>query len=187
MNLAPRAAGVRCVVAAATVIALFASAPHLAGDSGTGALSTVEVKAALLYNFAKFAEWPSQLATDPIALCVVDDEPIAGALAHIVRDKSIDGHPLAVQQPLESGAWRGCEVLFIADQHVAPSSGALRAIKTLPVLTVSDGKDFSQAGGMIEFYLDRGRMRFRVNLGAVERSGLRLSSRLLGLATITHD
>jgi hypothetical protein len=184
---APGTGRTRCVVTAGTVIALFAPAPHLAGDDVMDSLSTVEVKAALLYNFAKFAEWPSRPAGDPIAICVAGDEPIAAALAGIVRDKSIDGHPLTVEQPPDSGTWRGCELLFIADQQTAKSSAPLRAIKTLPVLTVSDGKDFSHEGGMIEFYADRGRMRFRVNLDAVERSGLKLSSRLLGLATITHN
>ena len=61
------------------------------------------------------------------------------------------------------------------------------AIKTLPVLTVSDGKGFSQAGGIIELYVEGGRMRFAINVDAAERSGLRLSSRLLGLAKVVRD
>ena len=67
------------------------------------------------------------------------------------------------------------------------SAGGLDAIRTLPVLTVSDGKGFSQAGGIIELYVEGGRMRFAINVDAAERSGLRLSSRLLGLAKVIRD
>jgi hypothetical protein len=63
----------------------------------------------------------------------------------------------------------------------------LEAIRALPVLTVSDGKDFSQAAGIIELYVEGGRMRFAINLDAADRSGLRLSSRLLGLAKIIRN
>jgi hypothetical protein len=63
----------------------------------------------------------------------------------------------------------------------------LGSIKTLPVLTVSDGERFSEAGGIIELYIDGGRIRFAINVDAAERSGLRLSSRLLGLAKIMRD
>lgn len=167
-------------------IAVLGTAPRLAATNMTG-LSSVEVKAAFLYNFAKFAEWPSRPASESIAICIVGDEPVAVVLAETVRGKSIDGHPLDIAQPLDSAAWPGCAVLFIADAQTARSGLGLRGIKALPVLTVSDGKDFSHTGGMIEFYVDRGQMRFLVNVDTVERSGLHLSSRLLGLAKITRN
>jgi hypothetical protein len=63
----------------------------------------------------------------------------------------------------------------------------LGGIKTLPVLTVSDGKGFSLAGGIIELYVERGRTRFAINIDAAERSALRLSSRLLGLAKVIRN
>ena len=63
----------------------------------------------------------------------------------------------------------------------------MSGIRTLPVLTVSDGKGFAQAGGIIELYVEGGRMRFAINVDATARSGLRLSSRLLGLAKVIRD
>jgi hypothetical protein len=63
----------------------------------------------------------------------------------------------------------------------------LDGIKTLPVLSVSDGKGFSQSGGIIELYVEGGRMRFAINVDAAERSGLHLSSRLLGLAKVMRS
>jgi hypothetical protein len=168
-------------------LAVLAAAPRLTADGKQTAISSAEVKAAFLYNFAKFAEWPSRPPSEPIALCIVGDEAIAGILVETVRDKAIDGRPLHVERPQDSASWRGCHVLFIAEAQAGRSRVDLRAIQTLPVLTVSDGKDFSETGGMIELYLERGRMRFLVNVDAVERSTMRLSSQLLGLARITRD
>ena len=82
--------------------------------------------------------------------------------------------------------WRGCQLLFIADGEARRAGGGLGGVKTLPVLTVSDSKGFSQAGGVIELYIDDGRLRFAVNVDAAEHAGLRLSSRLLGLAKIVR-
>ena len=81
--------------------------------------------------------------------------------------------------------WQECELLFIANAQTSRSSVGLRGIKALPVLTVSDGPTFSQTGGMIELFVEDGKMRFLVNLEAVEKSGLHLSSRFLGLAKVT--
>jgi hypothetical protein len=169
------------------VIAVLVAPPQLTADNSTAAISSVEVKAAFLYNFVKFAEWPSRPPKEPIALCIVGDEPIAVALVGTVKGKTIDGHPLHIERPQESASWRACQLLFIADAEAGRSRAGVRGIQTLPVLTVSDGKDFSGTGGMIEFYLERGRMRFMVNVDAVERSGLHLSSLLLGLAEIRRD
>ena len=155
------------------------AAPDVAPD--------VAVKAAFLFNFAKFAEWPALPAGAPIVVCIVGDDGIAAALVDTVRGQNISGHALEVRRPQDSAAWRACHLLFIADAEARRSAGGLGAIRTLPVLTVSDGKGFSQAGGIIELYVEGGRMRFAINVDAAERSGLRLSSRLLGLAKIIRD
>ena len=90
-------------------------------------------------------------------------------------------------RPQDSPAWRTCHLLFIADAERRRATDGLSAVKALQVLTVSDAKDFANTGGMIEFYLEGGRMRFAINVDAVDRSGLHLSSRLLGLAKIVRD
>lgn len=149
--------------------------------------SDVTVKAALLYNFAKFTEWPALPAGGPINLCVTGDEQIAAALVGIVRGHQIAGHALAVVRPHNSTSWRGCHVLFIASGDAQLWANAMTAIKTLPILTVSDRKAFLEWGGVIELYPESGRMRFAIGLDAVERSGLRLSSRLLALAKVVRS
>lgn len=142
------------------------------------------VKAAFLYNFAKFTEWPALPPGLPIVFCVVGDEGIAAALAQTVRGQNVNDHPLDVARPRDSATWRVCQLLFIAEAEARRSAGGLSRITTLPVLTVSDGKGFIEAGGIIELYVESGRMRFAINAKAADLRGLRLSSRLLGLATI---
>jgi hypothetical protein len=155
--------------------------------AGADVASDVAVKAALLYNFAKFAQWPGLPSGAPIAFCVVGDEGIAATLVETVRGQNINGHALDVSRSQDNATWRACHLLFIAEPQTRQSTPGLEAIRALPVLTVSDGKDFSQAAGIIELYVEGGRMRFAINLDAADRSGLRLSSRLLGLAKITRN
>jgi hypothetical protein len=168
-----------------TLAATLITVPAIAGSRHELAAQEVAaVKAAFLYNFAKFTEWPALPPGLPIVFCVVGDEGIATALAHTVRGQNVNDHPLDVSRPQDSATWRVCQLLFIAEAEARRSAGGLSRIKTLPVLTVSDGKDFIEAGGIIELYVESGRMRFAINANAAELRGLRLSSRLLGLATI---
>ena len=153
----------------------------------TPTASDVAVKAAFLYNFAKFAEWPALGANAPLIVCVLGDDGIAAALVDTMRGKRINGHALEVWRPQEAATWQTCSVLFVADAEMRRSAAGLSTVKTLPVLTVSDGKGFSQSGGIIELYVEGGRMRFAINVDAAERSRLRLSSRLLGLAKVVRD
>ena len=177
--------GRRGVVRLALAAALIA-APAFAADASDVA-PDVAVKAAFLYNFAKFAEWPGLPAGTPIVSCIVGDDGIAAALVETVRGQSINGHTLDVSRPQDSATWKACHLLFIADAETRRSAGGLGAIRTLPVLTVSDGKGFLQAGGIIELYVEGGKMRFAINADTAERTGLRLSSRLLGLAKIVRN
>jgi hypothetical protein len=164
---------------AATGVATVGAQSHTASD--------VAVKAAFLYNFVKFAEWPALASSAPISVCVVGDEAIAAALVETMRGKNISGHALEVWRPEDSATWRTCSLLFVADVETRRFTGGLSGVRTLPVLTVSDGKGFSRAGGIIELYVESGRMRFAINVDAAERSGLHLSSRLLGLAKVVRD
>ena len=172
--------GVASLVLAATLIA----APTTAAAD---AAPDVTVKAAFLYNFAKFAEWPALLPAAPLVVCIVGSDAIAAAFVETVHGQQVAGHLLEVWRPQNGGSWRTCNLLFVADLESRQLAKGLIEIKTLPVLTVGDGKGFSQSGGIIELYLEGGKMRFSVNLDAAERAGIRLSSRLLTLAKIIRS
>jgi hypothetical protein len=87
----------------------------------------------------------------------------------------------------DTATWPICNLLFVADDQVRRTSAGLAALKRLPVLTVSDSRGFATSGGVIELYVEAGRMRFAINTDAADETGLRLSSRLLGLAKIVRN
>ena len=165
--------------------ATLAAGPAIAAGIGTDSASGVTVKAAFLFNFLKFADWPTLPADRLIVVCIVGDDGIATALSELVSGQNISGHALEVRRSPDSANWRACDLLFIAEAQTRKSAGALADIKALPVLTVSDGKNFSQSDGIIELYVEGDRMHFAVNVRSARRAGLRLSSGVLGLARIT--
>jgi hypothetical protein len=175
----------RLGAAGIALVATLIASPGIA--AGADVTPDVAVKAALLFNFAKFADWPALPDDAPIAFCVVGDDGIAAALEGTLRGQNINDHRLNVSRPQDGATWHTCQLLFISEPESRRSIAALEAIKALPVLTVSDGKSFSQTDGIIELYVEGGRMRFAINVDATERSGLRLSSRLLGLAKIIRN
>jgi hypothetical protein len=187
MTPAARAPGAWPGVASISLAVTLMAASGAAADRAAAGPLDADVKATFLYNFAKFTEWPSLQPGAPILVCVVGDDQIADALVAAVRGQNIGGHKLDVSRPHESTIWRLCHLLFIAAADVKRSAAGLGGIKTLPVLTVSDGKGFSQAGGVIEFYLEGGRVRFAINVDAADRARLRLRSQLLALAKVMRD
>jgi hypothetical protein len=174
--------GVAAIAFAATLHATFA----MAAGYGRETARDVDVKVAFIYSFAKFVEWPLLASDAPIVFCIVGSEQIATALAETVRGRHVGGHALDVEKPRDSAGWRRCSVLFIADAEIGQFAGRSRGVANLPILTVSDGRNFARSGGIIELYIEKDRIRFMINVDAVELSGLRLSSRLLGLAKIVR-
>lgn len=145
------------------------------------------VKAAFLFNFVKFTEWDVLPAGAPVVLCVVGDNAVMAAVSDAVKGQQVAGRGLDVTRPRDGAAWSSCQMLFIAGAEVGRSSIALDRLRERPVLTVSDGVAFARTGGIIELYREGDRMRFAINPGAAERAGLRISSRLLGLAKIIRE
>ena len=141
-----------------------------------------EVQAVYLYNFAKFVRWPQESKHDALTICIVGDKIYSDTLTRVVAGEHIEGHPLAVrfiEQPADEA---GCDILFIglaAKEHL--TSLLANAINK-PMLTVSDIPGFVGQGGMIQFLLIDNRVRFSVDIRAVQRSGIDLSSELLKVA-----
>jgi hypothetical protein len=149
--------------------------------------SDVAVKAAFLYNFAKFTEWPALPAATSLVLGVLGDDAVGTALTETIRGQQIDGHALEVLRLTTDASPQSCHLLFVAGSEVRRASPMLDGVRTLPILTVSDGSGFAQTSGMIELFVESGHMRFAVNVDSVQRAGLHLSSRLLGLARIVRS
>lgn len=143
-----------------------------------------DVKAAFLYNFAKFVEWPPDTFKEPTApftVCVLGDDPFGEALEKEFSDKTVQDRPI-VFEPLDHHAPGACQVLFISASERKRVDAILQDLKGPPILTVSDIQRFVKHGGIIGFTLEDDRVRFEVNLAAAEQAGLKISSQLLKLA-----
>lgn len=148
-------------------------------------VSEYAVKAAYLYNFAKFVEWPAGAFSSPAApirLCAMSDAQFAEDLKQIVACKTIAGHPIevaAIQNPDQA---RSCHILFIGSLQDKNTKHILNGIRGLSVLTVGESDGFTQEGGMINFVLRDDRVMFEVNRKAAMEAHLTISSRLLSVA-----
>jgi YfiR/HmsC-like len=144
-----------------------------------------QIKAAFLYNFAKFVEWPASDfgdASGVLRICVFGQDPFGQELRDITNDKSINGHKLQVDQATDLKMARTCHILFISSSEKAQLARILESLRDTDVLTVGDMKGFVEQGGMINFVLENDRVRFEVNLKAAEQARLKVSSKLLHVA-----
>lgn len=141
-----------------------------------------DVKAAFLYNFTKFVEWPSPPAADPFRLCVLADPEFTRAVDSTIAEESVDGRRLLRVEPQSVDEVRGCAILYVGRGYRDRGARLLAAARDLPVLTVGEGSQFVEHGGAIGFVLENNRVRFDVGSRAVQRSGLKVSSKLLRVA-----
>jgi hypothetical protein len=165
-------------------VLLWLGAPLTAQTAGIS-----KVKAAFLYNFAKFAEWPAETLPpgQRLQLCVVGDDAVADALEETIKGRAIEGRELSVRVVGSDSVLRSCHLVYVDGRDARRSSQLIAALKGAPVLSVGDGDKFAELGGVAQLVLEQDRMRFAVNVTAAERARLRLSSKLLSLASIVRD
>jgi uncharacterized protein DUF4154 len=164
----------------------FPSQPMASAQTAT----EYQVKAAYLYNFAKFVEWPARniaSPTAPITLCVLDDPSFVSELNRIVKSKSVASHPVSVVPVHTPEQSRKCHVLFINASHDGQTRYILEELRDTSVLTVGEAKGFVEDGGIINFVLQDDRVQFQVNRKAAKRAGLSISSRLLAVAKLVLE
>lgn len=142
------------------------------------------VKAAFVYNFAKFVQWPEGSFTHsgaPIIITILGKDPFGSALKTL-ENKTVRGHPLQIHKIRQIDELKDTHILFVAQSEHQRTSAIIAKIDGWPVLTVSDMDDFTQQGGSIQFYTKKSKIRFDINSTAVYQNGLRISSQLLQLA-----
>lgn len=150
-----------------------------------------QLKAAFLYNFTKFVEWPAPTwleSKSPIVLGVFGGNPFGASLEQAVQGRSVNGRPLIVRTVTSVAEARSTHLLFVA---AGVSDQDLRELQTavagLPVLTVGETTSFAKLGGMITFVLQEDKIRFEINVGSAQRAGLKISSQLQKLATTVRS
>jgi hypothetical protein len=167
------------------VVCLVACLALVAGAAPRAQSVEDEVKAAFLYNFAKFVEWPAgafAAPDEPIRFCLVGPDPFGRAIDDLLEGERVRGRPLAVRRLENVTARSRCHILFVSPAPRERYASLLRAVDTRRVLTVSDDLSFLAAGGHISFFIEGSRVRFAVNQAATATAEFRMSSKLLQVA-----
>ena len=170
---------IRCSIAI-SVLALPASGSLVRAQDVT----ELSLKAAVVYNLAKFVDWPPEAmpATGPFTACVLGDDAAADTLARIVKGRLVGGKSIKVVRVRIDGPLKTCHLLYVPRGGSAQLAAILAGVRDAPVLTISDIHDFSALGGVAELFVENGRIRFNVNLDAARRSRVHFSSDVLALA-----
>jgi len=155
-------------------------------DTHAQAVGEYHLKAAFLFNFAKFVEWPAESfkrPTDPIFICLLGESEIAGPLEEAVKGKLVGERRLVIQRGLVGGS-AACHIVF------AGVNGKRRRLaedmKGPGILTIGEDEAFLSEGGAVALLLVSDRVRMKINLSAAERAGLHISSKLLSLAQVVR-
>ncbi len=144
-----------------------------------------QVKAAFLYNFINFVEWPQQSLFEnspTINLCIIGDAPFGDALNDF-QNETVRGKKLIIKYR-SADDLRGCNILFLSESEKHHTAKILRSVGKSDVLTVSDTEESARQGIIISFIVEQKKVRFAVNIDAARRAGLKISAKLLRLARI---
>jgi len=164
-----------CAAIAAAALSPVAWAQDVSGPN---------LKAAYIYRFALFTEWPADALpqTGPLTMCVVGDTAVRDALEQAVRKATAPPRPVVVVFGPPDKPPSPCHTLYVSGVSAAQAARVLASVRQLPVLTMSDLEGFNRMGGIAEFFFEAGQLRFAIRPDAVAQSHLQLSSRLLRLA-----
>lgn len=162
------------------VILPAAGAGVRAAEADATAARESQLKAAYLFNFVKFVEWPGP-AEDELTVCFIGGQGIYDALAIGIEAKRVGTRRLALRRLDRSASAAGCNALY-ADAAAIPGSPQLADSAARPILTVSDTREFVRNGGIIGLFIESNRLRFTINIANAQKAGLRISSNLLQLA-----
>ncbi|MBI3667943.1 MAG: YfiR family protein [Acidobacteria bacterium] len=146
-----------------------------------------QVKAAFLFNFAKFVEWPAEKLGDgsnPIIVGILGKDPFGSSIDETFRGKTVNGRDVIVRRISQASDAGRCHILFVASSEKGRLEEILLSVASSSVLTVSEIKQFVERGGMISFTTDENKVRLEINVGAAERAGVKISSKLLKLAQV---
>ena len=135
------------------------------------------------------SEWPQgafATAQSPFAICIFGKDPFGNSLDEALASKTIADRPIVIQRTKDKMELRQCQMVFVSHSEAERVADVVAQLEGTNVLLVGESEGFAESGGMIEFTLEQGRVRFSINPDAAEHANLRLSSKLLALAKIVH-
>jgi hypothetical protein len=169
------------------VAALIAATMLLFTGAARGQLSDEEVKAAFLYNFSKFVQWPDDSYAGPkapLVMGVLGNDGFGDLLENFVAGKTVSGRGVIVHRGTTLEQIGACHLLFVGRSEHARLYEVLDQLQKASVVTVGETEDFISAGGMIQLGLVQNRVRFAINRNRAENAGIRISSKVLNLSRI---
>jgi len=144
-----------------------------------------QVKAAFLYNLARMVEWPNENSSAPLVMCFMGED-VFGNTTDGISTKTIRNRPIAFRKNVTLREVEICHILYISASERNNIASVSKALASRAILTVGDFDDFTARGGMVNLTRDNERINIEVNLKRVEKTGLKISSRLLTLAKIVQ-
>lgn len=172
-------------LAALAGLLLLAPGPTRAADPRPP--TEIEVKAAFLYHFAQLVTWPKE-AQGPVVLAVVGRDPFGDRLEATIGGQEVKGRPIRIERASRPrGLASVPHVLFVGASTLSEAQALLAEVPPAPILTVGSTPGFAGGGGMVAFRVTPdARVAFDIDLGAVEKAGLAMSSQLLKIARIVE-
>ena len=174
-------ASLKLVRAAGAVLAAVAALALPASVAAAEDARADQIKAAYLFNFVKFVEWPAGALHEAIEICFAGAPGVHKSLQGAAGDKRIGSRRVAVRALTNVESLGSCAVVYIAED--AATNEQLLVQARVTSLTVSDAANFTRRGGAIQLFTEENRLRFVVNVENARRAGLRISSNLLKLAS----
>jgi hypothetical protein len=172
----------------AVILAAAVSSSRAQPDEGAGVNREYTIKAAYLYNFSSYVQWPAEAfptSDTPLVIGVLGTDPFGEILNEIVRTKKVAGRPIVARRFASMAVYAPCHVLFVPSSTSADeTAAAIRKTHGSPVLLVGENPGFAAEGGNVNFFIEENKVRFEINVDAARRRQLKISSKLLGLAKI---
>jgi uncharacterized protein DUF4154 len=174
----------QAVLAALVLASATAGAPADAPPAAA-APTEYEVKAAFLYNFARFVEWPPEsLRAEQFVIVVLGRDPFGAVLDDTVSGKTVGGRPIQVRRASRVDEVRDAQIVFVSASEAPDTPAILKALERPGLLTVGEVEGFVERGGTIKFTVQSKKVRFEINPIRAEQAHLKMSSQLLKLATL---
>ena len=174
-----------CVLSVATVLAGFPSAGQENVDR------QYAIKAAYLYNFGRYVQWPDASFSSrkaPFVIGILGTDPFGGDLDRIAAAKKMGGRPIVIRRFNSLDDYTPCHLLFVP-RGIDPQAqrAAIERLARAHVLLVGETPHFARRGGTINFFNRQNKVRFKINQAAADRSRLKISAKLLRLAELVED
>lgn len=159
-------------------------------NAAPAAFQEYEVKAAFLYNFVRFVDWPASAFADAgaaVTIGVLGDDPFGELLEQAVTNETVKGRKFVVRRFHDVESVGSCHVLFVSKSEKNRLPFILQRLRDAPILTVGETEGFAAKGGIVNFFIERNKVRFEINQQSALQRGLKISSQLLCLGRIVPE